>query len=191
MRGKPPPVPGAGVTTCRVEAHLDRLYGYALHLAAKPDDARDLVQTCAMKALCAKSVPCDAAAYRTWLFRILRNTWIDECRRRARQPVSWDALERDGGTAGNDTWHPDVSSVEKRLFNRLAVREGLARIAPDHREVLLLVDLAGFSYKEAAELLEVPIGTVMSRVSRARQRLMEALEEPAVKPLRLRLVRRK
>jgi RNA polymerase sigma-70 factor (ECF subfamily) len=190
MRGKPPPDPIEETTTCRVEAHLDRLYAYALHLTGGPDDARDIVQGCALKALGALNVPDDTRAYRTWLFRILRNTWIDECRRRARQPVSWDALERDGDATGNDAWHPDVSSIEKRLFNRLAVREGLARIAPDHREVLVLVDMAGFTYKEAAELLEVPIGTVMSRVSRARKRLLQALEEPAVRPLRLRLVRR-
>jgi RNA polymerase sigma-70 factor (ECF subfamily) len=190
MRSKPPPGPGAETETCRVEEHLDRLYAYALHLAGAPDDARDLVQASALKALGAKNVPDDALAYRTWLFRILRNTWIDECRRRARQPTSWDALEQDGTASGNDAWHPDVSSIEKRLFNRLAVREGLARIAPDHREVLVLVDMAGFTYKEVAELLEVPIGTVMSRVSRARKRLLQALEEPAVRPLRLRLVRR-
>ena len=190
MRGKPPPGPVEETDACRVEGHLDRLYAYALHLAGSADDARDLVQTSAMKALGANNVPDDALAYRTWLFRILRNTWIDECRRRARQPTSWDALEQDGAAAGNDAWHPDVSSIEKRLFNRLAVREGLARIAPDHREVLVLVDMAGFTYKEVAELLEVPIGTVMSRVSRARKRLLQALEEPAVRPLRLRLVRR-
>ena len=70
------------------------------------------------------------------------------------------------------------------------MREGLARIAPDHREVLVLVDMAGFTYKEVAELLEIPIGTVMSRVSRARKRMLQALEEPAISPLRLRLVRR-
>ncbi|HEY5720359.1 MAG TPA: sigma factor-like helix-turn-helix DNA-binding protein, partial [Gammaproteobacteria bacterium] len=66
----------------------------------------------------------------------------------------------------------------------------LARLGAEHREVLVLVDMAGFSYQDTAELLEVPIGTVMSRVSRARRRLLQALEEPAVRPLRLRLVGR-
>jgi len=190
MPGKSPPAPGEETTACRIEEHLDRLYAYALHLAGGPDEAGDLVQACALKALGAKNVPDNALAYRTWLFRILRNTWVDECRRRARQPVSWDALEEDNASSGNYVGHPDVSSIEKRLFNRLVVREGLARIAPDHREVLVLVDMAGFTYKEVAALLEIPIGTVMSRVSRARKRLLQALEEPAVRPLRLRLVRR-
>ncbi|HEY5789359.1 MAG TPA: RNA polymerase sigma factor, partial [Gammaproteobacteria bacterium] len=168
----------------------DRLYGYAVHLAGGSDDARELVQVCALKALAARNIPGDERAYRSWLFRILRNSWFDECRRRRRQPLSWDSLEKAKDTPGNETWLPDVSTVEKRLFNRLAVREGLARLGAEHREVLVLVDMAGFSYQDTAELLEVPIGTVMSRVSRARRRLLQALEEPAVRPLRLRLVGR-
>jgi RNA polymerase sigma-70 factor (ECF subfamily) len=190
MKGRPPAPPDDIPGLSCIEPHLDRLFGYALHLAGGADDARDLVQTCALKALSAKSAPDDAAAYRSWLFRILRNAWIDECRRRRHHPTSWEGLGGETGQ-GNESGLPDVSHIEQRLFNRLAVSEALARITPDHREVLLLVDLAGFSYQETAELLEVPVGTIMSRISRARRRMLQIMEEPAVRPLRLRLVRRK
>ncbi len=174
----------------RIEPYLDRLYGYAVHLAGSPDDARDLVQGCALRALAAADIPEHENAYRSWLFRILRNLWFDECRRRRRHAVSIDAMRTDEGASWNDRWLPDVSNLEKRLFNRLAVREGLARIGDNHREILVLVDMVGFSYQETAELLEVPIGTVMSRVSRARRQLLQALEEPAIRPLRMRLIGR-
>lgn len=190
MKGRPPALPGDGEDACRIEPHLDRLYGYALHLSGSADDARDLVQTCAVKALAAKSVPDDTSAHRTWLFRILRNAWIDECRRRQLHPAACAAPGAEAASQGNEIGPPDVFNIERRLFNRLAISEALARIAPDHREVLLLVDLAGFSYQETATLLEIPVGTVMSRVSRARCRMLQVMEEPAVRPLRLRLVRR-
>lgn len=189
IKGRRPAHAGDGAGSCCIEPHLDRLYGYALHLSGNADDARDLVQTCALKALAAHSVPDDASAQRTWLFRILRNAWIDECRRRRLHPAACAGLSGDAESQGNEVAPPDVFNLERRLFNRLAVNEALARISADHREILLLIDLAGFSYQETAKLLEIPVGTVMSRLSRARQRIMQLMEEPAVRPLRLRLVR--
>jgi len=177
----------------RIEAYLDRLFGYALSLAIQPDQAHDLVQTCALKALSAKNIPSDEPAYCTWLFRILRNTFLDEQRKRHNDMSVWDELDQEakgGGNSGNNICSLDVSSVEERMLNVLAVREGLKRIGVAHREVLVLVDVVGFSYKEVADMLKVPLGTVMSRVSRARKRLLQELDGKAVQPRHLRIVRR-
>jgi RNA polymerase sigma-70 factor (ECF subfamily) len=95
----------------------------------------------------------------------VRNAWIDQHRREAARSVELpaDPLER-------ERWHYD-----DRLIAELTVRQGLARIEPMHREVIELVDLAGFRYAEVADILGIPLGTVMSRLSRARLALLEAI----------------
>ncbi|MFQ5696436.1 MAG: RNA polymerase sigma factor, partial [Terriglobia bacterium] len=127
-----------------------------------------LFQESVLKALRAKRVPNDKAAYRAWLYKILRNTFIDQTRRTGR-----DGVKADGEPPPDfaEVWHH-----EDTLINALTVRNGMARLAPPHREIIALVDIAGFSYLETAEFLELPVGTVMSRLSRARQALLHAVE---------------
>jgi RNA polymerase sigma-70 factor (ECF subfamily) len=148
----------------RIEGYLARLFGYALSLTGVRDQARDLVQDCALRALSATHVPYDEAAYRAWLFGILRNLFIDQRRRAGRfveEPVEAASID------GSEAWRGDESMV-----STLTVKMCMPKLSSDHREIISLIDIAGFSYAEAAVLLDLPVGTVMSRVSRARQALL-------------------
>jgi len=160
----------------RIEAYLGRLFGYALSMAGDRDQARDLVQDCALRALAARRVPEDEAAYRAWLFRILRNAFLDEERRNGRR--GHDGAETDGLPGPGEIW-----DFDQRLISELTVRVGLAKLTGPHREVIALVDIGGFSYAEAAHLIGVAPGTVMSRLSRARHALLRAIGEGNVQPL--------
>jgi RNA polymerase sigma-70 factor (ECF subfamily) len=159
-----------------LKADLSRLFGYALGLTKDRSRAADLVQGCCLKALSAKAVPSDKKAFRVWLFRILRNTLVDEIRCQRRTQRLYDALS----DSAMEDWH-----AEERLISGLAVRRGLERLAPHHRDVIAMVDLAGLSYEEAAELLGVPKGTVMSRISRARGSLLNLIERDNVRAMPL------
>jgi RNA polymerase sigma-70 factor (ECF subfamily) len=173
----------------RVEAYLDRLFGYAFSLTKDRDSAQDLVQTCVLKSLSAERIPVDEPAYRAWLFKILRNTFRDDIRRQRTGTLVFEALDEGDDGDRNNTSGLDVSSVDQRLIDTLAVRKGLMQMSLEHREVLVVIDLAGFSYKEAACLLQVPVGTVMSRLCRARKALLQALTKRQVRRFPLRIVR--
>lgn len=158
------------------EASLDRLYGFAYALAQDRDRSRDLVQECVLRALGAARRPRDEPAYRAWLFRILRNVFIDQCRKlRLEAPFEPSEEFVNDADAG---WHGD-----RRIIDIVTVRLALAKLSVAHREVLVLVDCVGFSYAEAAEVLGVAEGTVMSRVSRARKALLVIMERENVTSL--------
>lgn len=158
----------------RVEKYVNRLYGYAVSLSGDDHDAHDLVQETALKALNASRVPDEEPAYRAWLFVILRNSWLDLVRRRGRRPEI-QGSQAEYEEIGGATWTHDDS-----LISTLTVKLSLARLSPDHRDVLGLVDVSGFSYAEAAEILDIPAGTVMSRIARARDALLKQLETGTV-----------
>ena len=155
-----------------MEGYLKRLSGYAFCLTNDRDQARDLVQECAVRALSAKRVPRDDDAYRAWIFTILRNLFIDRLRRRRET----SALPDDQPADSWQVWHYD-----EHLITGLTVKLGLEQLTPAHREILGLVDIAGFTYHEAAQILDIPAGTVMSRVSRARQALLDILADSNVR----------
>ncbi|MDH3240403.1 MAG: RNA polymerase sigma factor [Alphaproteobacteria bacterium] len=164
----------------RIEAYLGRLYRYAFSLAREDDLARDLVQRCALKALGAKTVPDDESAYRAWLFVILRNDFRDHLRRHRLTLALFDdepdAEPEDAPTM--EYWRGD-----ERLINVLNVKQALGRLRPRDQEIVSLIDMVGLSYAEAAKVLDVPEGTVMSRISRARARLLALVGESNVEPL--------
>jgi RNA polymerase sigma-70 factor, ECF subfamily len=153
----------------RLELYLGRLFGYAISLTNDRDLAREAMQDCLVKALAARETPVDEAAYRAWLFRILRNAAIDRWRNGTAATLSLDDAP--------DIADPATLRVEESLINQMTVRAGMTCLSAAHREIIALVDIAGFSYTEAAALLEVPVGTVMSRVSRARRALLAAISE--------------
>jgi RNA polymerase sigma-70 factor (ECF subfamily) len=159
----------------RFAPYQKRLFGYALALAHDRDAAAELVQDCVVKAIEARSVPRDEPAYRAWLFAILRNLWLDRLRK---------ARLRAGE---NDPPSDDAASLhcfqEEVTLNVIAVRQAFERLTPEHRDILALVDVGGFGYKEASEILGLPEGTVMSRVSRARSALCRLLSDGAVRHL--------
>jgi RNA polymerase sigma-70 factor (ECF subfamily) len=141
------------------------LFGYAMSLTGDREAARDLLQQSALRALDARHPPHNGCSIRAWLFRIVRNGWIDQHRREIVR-ISLPAA----GPVEQEPWHYD-----DRLIAELTIREALLRLDPPHREIIELVDISGFSYREAAEILEIPVGTVMSRLSRARLALLDAI----------------
>lgn len=164
----------------RIEAYLSRLYKYAFSLAREEDLARDLVQRCAVKALGAKSIPEDESAYRAWLFVILRNTFHDQLRRhRLTQALFQDEPDPEADDVPTmEYWRGD-----ERLINVLNVKQAMGRLRPRDQEIISLIDMVGLSYAEAAKVLDVAEGTVMSRISRARARLLALVGESNVEPL--------
>jgi RNA polymerase sigma-70 factor (ECF subfamily) len=151
----------------RIEAHLRRLYGYAFSLAGDHHQAEDLVQECAVRALAAKNTPRDEQAYRAWLYRILRNAFLDHVRHKK---VAMSATADEKFSAGTEFWQGD-----ERFITVLTVKLEMAKLPRQQREIIALIDLVGLSYAETAQLLGVPVGTVMSRISRARRMLLEAI----------------
>ena len=148
---------------------LPRLRRFAYGLTGDGHQADDLVQTGCLKAIERWQQYQSGTSLASWMFRILQTTWLDEYRTRQRQQTdSWDEgfeeLMGDDGT----------TLLEARSEAR-AVRRLVAELPEDQRAVLMLVAVEGLSYKEAAEVLELPLGTVMSRLARARARLAEGL----------------
>ncbi|MDH5354800.1 MAG: RNA polymerase sigma factor [Gammaproteobacteria bacterium] len=160
----------------RLENQLDGLSRYAYCLTGHFENARDLVQNCAVKALAARKVPSDEKAFRAWLFKILRNDFLDSLRKQSTEDRLLRELMNDSQIEGNNLYEPNVYSIEQRRINILAVHEGLAKLKPGQREILVLTDMVGFSYNEVADLLQVPVGTVMSRISRARNALLKEVD---------------
>jgi RNA polymerase sigma-70 factor (ECF subfamily) len=154
-------------------ALLPRLVAFARTIVGSADTARDLVQEAVARALGARRVPEDAAAYRAWMFKIVRNAALDEIRR-----LRPEAMEEEPAV---DLWRYDNACIAK-----ITVEQGLAVLPGAHREIIALIDIAGFSYSEAATVLNVPVGTVMSRITRARLALLAAIEASSVRPLKTR-----
>lgn len=149
-----------------IAAEMPRLRRYARALMRDAVAADDLVQDCLVRALANKSSWREDASPRKWLFTILHNLHIDGARRRKRQPrqVDLDSADADRHLSGEY----DASGM-------LDIEDALARLSVEQRQALLLVALEGLSYAETADVLGVPIGTVMSRIARGRERLRQTL----------------
>ncbi|MXQ14104.1 RNA polymerase sigma factor [Microvirga makkahensis] len=148
---------------------LPALRAFARRFIQDAEEARDVAQEVAIRALSAKKIPQERSAYRSWLYQITRNTAVDAFRRRA-LPIP----------PGPDPVSPSLA--DRSVINAVAVRQALQRISEDHRRILLLIDVEGLSYAEAAQRLRIPPGTVMSRIARARAALLALLvEEEAIR----------
>jgi RNA polymerase sigma-70 factor, ECF subfamily len=147
-------------------AILPRLRRFALSLARKPDLADDLVQISCEKALANAASWTEGTRFDAWMFRILRNTWIDQTRRRKTEGATEDVYTREDlvGVRG-DTAVENLLTLQK-------VWEAIGNLPHEHREILVLVCVEGLTYKEAADVLNLPVGTVMSRLARARMKIM-------------------
>lgn len=147
-------------------AILPRLRRLARALAGHVDDADDLVQLVLERALSRADQWCPDGELDKWVFAIARNAWRDELRSRGRAQAVF--LPEEAGMATiDDSIAPPVE--------QLAVAAAMAALPPEHREVVALVLVEGLSYAEAAELLDVPVGTVTSRLARARAALQDQL----------------
>jgi len=161
--------------------HLDALYRGALRLTRDPDKAQDLVQDTYARALRYQHSYQPGTNMKAWLFAIMRNLYWDRFQKANREAVSIDDI---GEFALYDQMRDDLGEgPEAEVLDRIArseVVDAVEKLNPLHREVVLLVDVEGFAYKDAAKILEVPIGTVMSRLHRARQQLQKDLFDYAV-----------
>ncbi len=175
--------------------HMDALYGAALRMTHNSADAEDLIQETFLRAFRAYERFEAGTNLRAWLFRILTNTFINSYRAKQRRPQETDLGETEDLYLYKRVGSFDASmagkSAEDELFELVTderVTEAL-RDLPDHfRLPVILSDLQGLSYKEIAEVLDVPIGTVMSRLHRGRKALQKALWELAVEQRRVPVV---
>lgn len=170
-----------------VERLMDRLYGTALRLTRNPTDAEDLVSEAVTKAWANLGDLADRQAFPKWLFRILTNTFVSD-RRRARHEMSEPMIDADGEETFSlfERLHQPFllwwSNPELELINTLLredLENALDHLAEEYRTVVVLVEINGHSYAEAGETLGIPIGTVRSRLSRARSALQRALWKQA------------
>ena len=162
--------------------YMDQLYSHALRLTKNPADAEDLVQETYLKGYKAFNSFKDGTNLRAWLFRILTNSFINAYRKKQR---SFDEQEVEDIEAFNTLSSADYSSnthlgisAEDALFERLTddeIQTAIDSLPSTYKDVVLLADVQGFSYKEIAEILDVPDGTVMSRLHRARAKLKDLL----------------
>ena len=144
---------------------IPSLRAFARSLGASLDDTDDLVQETMVKAWANRHRFIPGTNLRTWLFTILRNTSFTEYRKRKRQVDDPEHVEGLAAAAGQ------IAHLEMEEF-----KTALADVPQDQREALILVGASGFSYEEAAEICSCPVGTIKSRVNRARQRLARSLD---------------
>jgi RNA polymerase sigma-70 factor (ECF subfamily) len=167
--------------------YIDSLYRTALRMTRNPADAEDLVQEAYLRAFRSLHQFKVGTNLRAWIFRIMTNAYINEYRKRSRRPTSasLDDLEEfylydhliDSGV------QPTSERPEDVVLNQLTaqdVLDSLDELSDDFREVVVLADIEGFSYREIAEIMDIPVGTVMSRLYRARRRLQRSLYDFAV-----------
>ncbi len=150
-------------------AVLPRLRRFARGLTGSTVEADDLVQAACERALARQHQFQEGTRFDSWMFRIVQTIWIDQIRSRE--------VRKEDGDIGEDRLGSDepVRRVEARLA-LAEVRRAVDRLPPDQRAALLLVTVDGLSYKEAAEVVQVPVGTIMSRLARARIALQLQLE---------------
>ncbi|WP_054953797.1 sigma-70 family RNA polymerase sigma factor [Flaviflexus massiliensis] len=163
---------------------LDQLYGAAMRLTRNPADAEDLVQETYAKAYSSFHQFKEGTNLRAWMYRILNNTFISSYRKKQREPQKYDAGELEDWQMLEASTHEarGMRSAEAEAMSALPdeeIKEALAALPEDRRLAVYLADVEGFAYKEIASILEIPLGTVMSRLHRGRSQLRELLAQYA------------
>lgn len=162
--------------------HMDALYNFAFHLTYDEDDANDLVQETYMKAYRFADSYVEGTNAKAWLFKILKNAFINEYRKKSKQPNKVDYEEIVSYHDQEDVKLVGTLDLREEIFQDMLgdeVTKAINSLPVDFRTVILLCDIEGFTYEEIAKIIDIPIGTVRSRLHRARQMLKELLEDYA------------
>jgi len=164
--------------------HIDSMYNFAYRLTFDEDDAKDLVQDTYLKAFRFIQSFEQGTNAKAWLFRILKNSFINDFRKKSKQPAKVDYQEVETFYNSDDvdksiTTVLRVDAVQDMIGDEIS--NALNSLDVDFRTVIILCDLEGFKYDEMAKILDIPIGTVRSRLHRARNLLKEKLNDYAKK----------
>jgi len=168
---------GAGFSAADAERWIPRLRRYALALTGNREAADDLTQDALERAWRKRALWQPGTDLRAWLFTVMHNVYVNG----VRSARATESLDEDGPTADAVHTLPTVSAADGDVVLS-ELRAALGLLVPEQREVVLLVGLEQMSYAEAATVLEVPIGTVMSRLARGRERLRVLLDVGARAP---------
>jgi RNA polymerase sigma-70 factor (ECF subfamily) len=164
--------------------HLDRLYAAALRYVRRPADADDLVQDALATAFRAYHQVEEGSNVRAWLYRVLHTTFLSQYRRDGRRPVEdstgdVEAAVSGSVTAGARGSTPSAESAALSAIGPIEIRDALAALPEEQRVAVYLADVEGFAYREIADIMGSPVGTVMSRLHRGRAALRAALSDYA------------
>ena len=162
--------------------HIDSMYNFAFRLTHDEDDAKDLVQDTFLKSYRFINSFQEGTNAKAWLFRILKNSFINDFRKKSKEPTKVDYQEVEGyynSEKANSTITTDlrIDTIKDMMGDEIS--NALNSLAVDFRTVIILCDVEGFTYEEMAKILDIPIGTVRSRLHRARNLLKEKLHSYA------------
>ena len=161
---------------------IDALYTFAYHLTYNEDDAYDLVQETYLKAYRFIDKYIEGTNAKAWLFKILKNVFINDYRRKVKQPTKVDFEDVVTYQDEEDSKFSGYSDLREEMFQHMMgdeVTNAINALPVDFRVVILLCDVEGFTYEEISKIIDIPIGTVRSRLHRARNMLKEKLKEYA------------
>lgn len=162
--------------------HIDALKTFAFHLTYNDEDAGDLVQETYMKAFRFIDKYIEGTNAKAWLFKILKNAYINEYRKKSKQPTKVDFEDIVSYHNSDDRGSASYLDLREEIFENMMgdeVTNAINKLPIDFRTVILLCDVEGFTYEEISKIINVPIGTVRSRLFRARNMLKEKLKEYA------------
>ncbi len=164
--------------------HIDALKTFAYHLSYNEDDANDLVQETYMKAFRFIDKYDAGTNAKAWLFKILKNAYINEYRKKSKRPTKVDFEDIVSYHDADHDTLPGYMDLREEIFDNMMGDEvtiAINSLPIDFRTVLLLCDVEGFTYEEISKIIDVPIGTVRSRLFRARNMLKDKLKDYAEK----------
>ena len=161
-----------------MEQHERRMYAVALRMCANREDAQDCLQEAMLRVYRAIGGFKGESSFSTWVYRITMNTCLDELRRRKnKQSTSLDDLLDEGWAPADDRSSPERQAVRAETARTL--HQTIRELPEDMRAAVVLRDIQGYSYEEIAQILDINVGTIKSRISRGREKLREKLRKKA------------